>query len=297
MAILRASKNGDAHCAHTNLWHRWHAGVVKNFLNLACILPVMLTSTWLQAQEQSAQNRFVDQLFDKPLHKQTLPVPANPEKHGKGTLTCFYYPYLMIKEAIYDDHVGAGLLSITYLRKGKAPPSCQFDRAEDEGLIQDWGGNFLGVKGGYVFFSGAGCCSGSGSPFAVYKNRRRVFADSGVLHSIELSKPVHDPDNGHWYTNPLLLRYHRSYLAPCSMRADEKACWSAIQRVTGLTQAAPPDCGAAYEIYEKGASPSEVAPIRYGPSYIDYDVETTLDDQSIIRVTPIGSVGKCYPAP
>ena len=249
------------------------------------------------SHETQAQDRSVDQLFDKPLHKQILPVPANPTEHEKGTLTCFYYPYLMIKEAYYEDHKGAGMLSITNLRKEKDTPACQFDRAMDERKIQDWEGHFLGVKDSYVFFGGSDG-DGSGIPFAVYTNNGdRVFSDSGVLHSIKLTEPVPNRDLEHWYTNPLLLRYRRSFLAPCSLRADdEKACWNSVRGLTGLTQTTPPDCGAAYEPYEKVA-PSQVNSVRNGPSFIDYDVETALDDRGVIRVTPIGSARKCYPAP
>jgi len=252
----------------------------------------------IQAQEQSVQDRSADQLFDKPLHKQILSVPSDPKEHGKGTLTCFYYPHLMIKEANYEDHKGAGLLSITYLRKAKGSPACQLDLAEDERRIQDWGGNFLGVKGGYVFLEGADG-DGAKMPFAVYTGSGdRVFVDSGDLHSIELTGSTRDL--GPWPENPLQLRYRRSYLAPCSMRADEKECWSTIQRVTGLTQATPPDCGPAYEAYEIEAAkinPSQATSMRNDPSYIEYDVEAMIDSASVIRVAPIGPAVKCYPAP
>jgi len=250
----------------------------------------------LQAQEQSAPGRVTDRLFDKPLYKQTLPLPPDPKEHGKGTLTCFYYPYLMIKEAIYEDYKGAGRLSITYLRKEKPTPPCQLDRAENERQIQDWGGYFIGVKDGYVFFDGDDGY-GNGMPFAVYTSSGdRVFVDSGVLHSVESTRVRRDPGLSSWDTNPLLLRYRRSYLAPCSIRANEKACWSTIRRVTGLTQTTPPDCSAAYEAYEK-AGPLEAASIRDASSFIDYDVETTLDDRGIIRITPIGPAGQCYLGP
>jgi hypothetical protein len=80
------------------------------------------------------------------------------------------------------------------------------------------------------------------------------------------------------------------------MRADVEACWRTIRRVTGLTQTNPPNCAPAYAIEEK-ADPARADSIRSISSYIDYDVETTLDSDSlsVIRVTPIGPAEKCYP--
>ncbi|MDR0779368.1 MAG: hypothetical protein LBF16_01565 [Pseudomonadales bacterium] len=239
-----------------------------------------------QAQGRNAQDRMVNPLFDTPLRQQTLFIPANTQEHSAGALICFYYPHLMLKEASYDDHKGAGLLSTTYFLKEADAPVCQFDRSNNEREVNNWGGFFLGVKGPYIVFEGDDG-DGNGMPFSVYTTQgARILTDSGVLHSVDLSAPVRDPDLRPWYENPLVLRYRRSYLAPCSLREDATSCWNTIARVTGLTQAAPPDCQATYTDEDKIA-----------PSYIDYDVEATLDERGIIHLAPLGPVENCYPAP
>jgi hypothetical protein len=248
----------------------------------------------LEAQPQASAGQ--SQLFNLPLSTQALPVPAVPGEHGPGMLTCTYYPHLMVKELHYAGDKGSALLSIATVQKDKADPACQLAPAEHEKQIGDWSGSFMGVIGDYVFFQGADG-DGNGTPFAVYANGgERVFMDAGVLHRADLTLPVRDPEARPWYENPLALRYRRAYLAPCSLRSGGKTCWGLIQRVTGLTQAAPPDCRAAYEAEEK-ANPPQAALIRLTPSYLDYDAQAVFDSRGVIRVTPLGPVGQCHPAP
>lgn len=246
-----------------------------------------------EAQERGAQDRLANKLFDQPLRHESVKIAADPQAHGKGVLNCFYYPQLMIKEASYDDDKGASLLAFTTLQK--RDPTCELAAGEYEKQIENWGGYFLGVKENYVFFTGDDL-DGNGTPFAIYTRLGdRLLMDSGVLHAVELTTPARDPEARPWYENPLVLRYRRSYLASCSLRIDESACWKTIQRLTGLAQAAPPSCSAAYEAQEK-SYPAQKASIRSAPSYIDYEVEATLDERGVIRIAPIGAAQKCYPA-
>jgi hypothetical protein len=263
---------------------------------LASLIIAACGLTWLPGVQ--AQDRDKSGLFEPPQERQTLSIPADPKAQtGPGTLRCFYYPRRMIKELSQDGDKGAALLSITGLQKGQARPACQLARAEGEKTIADWDGYFWGVKGDYLFFGGADG-DGGGLPFAVYASTgSRLFVDVNVAwHSIELTMPVRDRDARPWYENPLELRFRRSYLAPCSLRAGEKACWRAIRRLTGLPPAAPPGCRAAYQADER-ANPAQAALARLTPSYIDYDARAVLDGRGVIRVTPVGPAGKCYPAP
>jgi hypothetical protein len=247
--------------------------------------------------------RFANPLFDQPVRIRTVLVPAAKD-HDKGTLTCLYYPDLMVKEAYYENNKGAGLLSVTWLEPKTPLPVCQLRRAKDERLIEHWGGFFLGAKDLYLFFEG-GHGSFDGGGFVVYHAGDKVLEDAGELQSVELTQPRRDPNLRPWRKNPLQLRYRRAYLTPCSLRTDAESCWRSIQQITGLTEPTPLDCNAAYEPYEKSIistydSPEReerLAELRSDPSYIDYDVETTLDEEGVIRITPVGPAVACYLGP
>jgi hypothetical protein len=256
-----------------------------------------------------AEDRFANPLFDQPVRIQTVSLPADPKAHGKGDLTCLYYPDMMVKEAFYEDHKGAVLLSVTRLEKGKPIPPCRFRRAKDERLIEHWGNYFLGAKMPYlVFGSDYGAYDDGG--FVVYHvsdTRSAVFGDAGVLQSVELTMPRRESGLSPWRENPLRLRYRRAYLTSCSLWADAEGCWRSIQQVTGLT-GTPPDCSESYGEYEKWINENASGPRREEwladlhdvtySGYIDYDVETIVDGSTgVIRSIPVGPAVACYLGP
>ena len=237
-------------------------------------------------------------LFDRPLREQHLPLPPDPvNPQTKPMLSCFYFPHLMVKQVDMGE-VGAEQLSMTYLAKGQAAPACRRENAKGETVITNWSGYFKGVKNDYVFFSGADGSNG-GEGLAIFNaaDGERLFADNVTeLHAVALTGPVQDPDQRPWYENPLVLRYRKVYLAPCSMRADAPHCWSRIKQVTGLTQPAAPDCSASYVAEEKHEAPEQQAGVRADPSVIEYEVEAALDSQGVDRLVPVSPVLACNAA-
>jgi hypothetical protein len=236
------------------------------------------------------------QLFDPPLHEQHVPLPPdslNPQ--AKPSLSCFYYPHLMVKQVDLGEK-GAEQLSMLFVGDGKEPPACRRENARDEHVITGWGGYFRGVRAGYVFFDGDDDWNG-GTPFAVFSpDGEKLFNDAATkLHSVKAMRQPPPLSQRPWYENPLVLHYRRVYLAPCSMRADTQGCWDQIRQATGLPQVAP-DCSAAYAAQEKGVSAAALTDVRANPSVIEYEVEATLDEHGVIRVVPVSPALACYPA-
>jgi hypothetical protein len=239
-------------------------------------------------------------LFDKPLHETHKPLTNNAYNPGiKSMLSCYYYPNFMVKE-VYLGEKGARQLSILpYWMKDNKKPPCLRANATDE-MVMVWSGYFEGVKNDFVFLESADGSNG-GSFFGVFNavEASKIFVDAAkwIKNSAEftslvvLNYPKNDNDN-----DPALeLRYRRLYRAPCSLRADEKNCWSLIRKITGLTEVSPPNCAAAYEVEEK-ESPEDAKSLMTDPSVITYDVEVVLDSGTAIRVTPVSKAMGCYPA-
>lgn len=236
------------------------------------------------------------QLFDPALGKQDQPLPADPANpQAKPTLSCFYYPHLLVKQVDLGE-VGAEQLSVLFLGEGKPPPACQRENARGEQVIAGWNGYFRGVRAGYVFFDGADGWNG-GTPFAVFSPQgEKLFSDTAIqLHSIRAMHRPQPSSQRPWYENPLVLHYRRVYLAPCSMRVDAQACWGQIRQATGLSGQVP-DCSSGYAVQEKQAPAAQLAGVRANPNVIEYEVEAVLDGRGVIRIEPISPALACYPA-
>jgi len=238
-------------------------------------------------------------MFDKPLREQHLPLPSDPlNPQVKATLSCFYYPSLMVKQVDMGEK-GAEQLSMISIQKGQKTPACRRENVDGESVVGDWSGYFLGVRQGYVFFSGDDSTAG-GEPFAVYDGAgsAKIFHDvAAPLQSVEPMLPPRDPELRPWYHRPLVLKYRKVYVAPCSMRSDGAHCWGLIKQATGVVQTSAPDCDSAYAVAEKNAPQDQLDGLRRDPSVIVYSVEAVIDDQGATRVTPTSSVHQCYPAP
>jgi hypothetical protein len=157
---------------------------------------------------------------------------------------------------------------------------------------------FEGVKNDFVFFASVDDSEG-GLGFAVFNsvNASRIFIDAAKLtkNSTEFTTLalLNQPENEN--ESVLEFRYRRVYRAPCSLRNDEKNCWSLVRHITGLTESSPPNCATAYVAEEK-KSPENAKSWRADPSVITYDVEVVLDSGKAVRVTPVSKAMECYPA-
>jgi hypothetical protein len=149
---------------------------------------------------------------------------------------------------------------------------------------KQWSGYFKGVKGDFVFFD-ADEGTNDAMGFAVFSglDGTKIFEDvTAGVRAVELITPA----GGAADTAAVKLSYRRTYQASCSLRADEKNCWSKIREATGLADLAPPDCAAAY----KGAAASD-------PSVIGYSAAVVLDlRHTVPRVTPASKATGCRAA-
>jgi hypothetical protein len=240
-------------------------------------------------------------LFDRPLHETHTPLPRDPYNPGlKPMLSCFYYPNFMVKQVDLGEKGAEQISVLPYWLKDNKEPPCLRTNATDEMLIDPraWSGYFEGVKGDFVFLVSADGSDG-GPSFAVFNavdawkifvDAEKVFKNSTEFTSLMvLNHPKNDNES------VLELHYRRVYRAPCSLRADEKNCWSLIRQITGLTEVSPPNCATAYEAEEK-KSPGDAKSLRTDPSVITYEVEVVLDSSNVIRVTPVSKAMECYPA-
>ena len=222
--------------------------------------------------------------FDRPLSKQIVPLPADPDNpQANPKRSCFYYPTFMAKEVDLGEE-GADELSITPLTKGGQKPSCD---AKNGGEIiiksDDWSGYFAGVKGDYVFFTSEDGVNG-GMPFAVFnKNGKKLFEESA---GTELFRSIALAGDG------MTLRYRRVYKASCSLYADPKGCWRKIMAVTLLEDAAKPDCAGAYE-KEMKRTPKFAKSIPALPTVIGYNVEARYAGGKL-SFTPMPGRAECW---
>jgi hypothetical protein len=240
-------------------------------------------------------------LFDKPLREIHTLLPSNPgNPQAKPMLSCFYYPNFMVKQVDLGEKGAEQLSIVPYWMKDNKKPPCLRANATDDMVIdpRQWGGYFDGVKSDFVFFVSADGSDG-GSSFAVFDavNAWKIFDDAQKVTKnstefITLALLNH-PENEN--ESVLELRYRRVYRAPCSLRADEKNCWSLVRTITGLTESSPPNCATTYEAEEK-KSPEDAKSLRTDPSVITYDVEVVLDSGDAVRVTPVSKAMECYPA-
>ncbi len=207
-------------------------------------------------------------LFDKPAKAVKVPLAADPQNpQSKPMLSCFYFRGFAVKQ-IDRGEIGAEQLSIVPLDAGREPYTCREANAEGERVVdvKDWSGYFKGVKGGYVFFDADDGVNG-GLGFAIYgaSEGKKVFEDvTKGLHKIEPTP------------SGMVLHYSRVYAPGCSLFADAAGCWAKVKEGTGLTQASPPDCAAAYKAEEKRMKGTSHKAASV-PSVVDYEAEAVLD--------------------
>ncbi len=224
-------------------------------------------------------------LFEKPTSVVKVPLapdPLNPQ--AKPTLSCFYFGSFAVKQ-VDRGEVGADRLSIVPVSAGKEKPACREDKADGEIVLDSaaWTGYFKGVKGDYAFFDAADGING-GLGFA-------IFAASGAKLFDDVAKGIHSAK----LVGPgIALKYRRVYAAKCSLFADSAACWAEIKKETGLAQASPPDCAAAYKREQK-RTPANAQQAASNPTVIYYEVETVVTGGGG-RISPAEGKVSCEPA-
>ncbi len=251
------------------------------------MLGLILLASFLVAAFPSRQAlaKDADGLFDKPADVVKVPLAADPlNPQAKPMLSCFYFRSFAVKQ-IDRGEVGAEQLSILPIAAGQEKPACREANSGGEIVIgaKDWSGYFKGVKGGYVFLDASDGWNG-GLGFAIFSvSGAKLFEDVAKgIHSIKLAG------------SDLVLKYRRVYGAKCSLFAASAACWAEIEKDTGLAQASPPDCSAAYKREQK-RTPAFAQQLAANPTVIYYEVETAVTGGSG-RASPAAGKISCQPA-
>jgi hypothetical protein len=268
-------------------------------MRVFCIL--VFSGVLLGSQSPLAWASSNASLFDKPLLEKHVPLPRDPDNpQSKPLLSCFYYPHFMVKQVDLGEEGAEQLSILPQLGKDHGQPPCLRANAKDEVVIDSktWSGYFEGAKGNFVFFVADDGVEG-GLSFAVFSGSygTKIFEDAAISDGRETAftalVALDDPKTA--TESATKLSYRRVYVAQCSLRANEKNCWSRIKEITGLTETSPPNCSASYETLEK-KYPNDAKAFESGASVITYDVEAVLDSRnSAVRVTPISKAIGCYP--
>jgi hypothetical protein len=243
------------------------------------------------------------QTFDKPVRKQRVDLRRTPNQlTDRARVTCYFFPNFMVKE-IDMGEVGAERLGIVPV-KPQSMGKCVRARGKEEIVIpaEQWSGYFMGVKNGYVFFSGDDLWNGA-TPFAIFDavTGKKLFEDSAKAD-------VAFAPSG----QTVSMRYLRVVSDDCFILKDA-ACWQRMAAKYGLGNAAAPDCKKGYdasaESMAKGRCAAQRAPLAAclkkkrplalkqaldSPSVISYPVEVELGATPSAK--PTGAAVGCWPA-
>lgn len=260
--------------------------------NALCpLVAMMVVVSFSHADEESASSATnAADPFDAPLKKITVDAGRWPEYEPSSdlrrTLTCYYYPQVVIKE--YDIG-GSGAVGLSMLRsRNGEPPECKPGRQRGERVIDssEWYGYFKGVKDALVFFDPPDDFNGD-SPFAVFDSvsGKKIFDDSAygepVPEGYRTSRlQIVSTKDG--YT----LKYLRVSYADCNLRSEGRACWEKIKAQTGLKSDDIPVC-TGYEHIAELVGTDDVE------SEIAYPVEVSLLPAPSVRI--VGAAVKCWP--
>ena len=244
------------------------------------------------------------QTFDKPVRKQRIDLQRTPNQTtDRARVTCYYFPNFMVKEVDMGE-VGAERLGIVPLNP-QSTEKCVRARGKEEVVIpaEQWSGYFMGVKNGYVFFSGDDLWNGA-TPFAIFDatTGKKLFKDSAAkeINFVATSDQA------------MTMRYLRVVSDDCFILKDA-ACWQRMAVKYGLDNAAAPDCRKGYEAsaesMAKGRCTAQGSPLAAcmkkerplalkqaldSPSVISYPVEVELGSTPTAK--PTGAAVGCWPA-
>jgi hypothetical protein len=201
--------------------------------------------------------------FDKP--SDTSPGwQWNAYRRARNTLTCYWFPTVMVKE--YDiSQKGAAWISFIPIT-AKAHPECNQSHAHGEQVFDEggeWTGYFAGVKDDFVFL-GAADGSDGGIQFAVYDSRtgKKVFEDAECLRGWYAKNPPYAPFDRMRISKvqggPVTLKYLRVERANCDLRDKKASCWDHVRMQMDVKSARAPVC-LGYAGTPVGELPSIVA--------------------------------------
>lgn len=256
---------------------------VRNFCTFATAI-IVVSFSWASYGSQLPSSDTSAGSFDAPIKKETVdlgPSPYFPYDHDiRNTLSCFYFPHLVIKE--YDQgEVGAEWLSIQ--RNPGKLPECKLSHGPGEQVIDGWQGYFAGLKGDLVFFDGGESQFGALS-FAVYDSTtgKKLFEDDATQSSRTGPSRLQVMS-----TNAgVLVKYLRVTEAGCDLYAEGKACWEKVKARLGLKSEQMPVCRGYPFVYTLfGTDPVE--------SMIAYPVEVALSPHPAIRT--VAGPSECWP--
>jgi hypothetical protein len=210
--------------------------------------------------------------------------PQDAHKLFRNTLTCYYYPGLMVKQDCEQGQMYCEWLAVQRFR-GKRP-ACTMSQAPGEWRYKDYLG-IRGVKGSLVFFD-AGECEWGGCTFAVFDSitGKKIFEDDDAAWLAKDEAPMRFV-----FTKAgVVVRYTRVSQADCDIHKEGKSCWEKVQAEFHLERYPMPHC--------EGYSPKDIAELTGDPneslaSSIDYPVEVTLSAHPVIK-TLAGRV-RCWP--
>jgi hypothetical protein len=255
-----------------------HAG--KVVCALAAVL--LLGSFSLAGQKsQSTSKANAAGSFDTPVKKVTVDLgrsPYSPENDIRNTLSCFYFPNLLIKQ--YDQgQVGAEWLSI--LRSREKLPACKLAHEPEERVVK-WQGYFWGVKGNLVFFDGGEVQQVMYS-FAVFNatTLKKLFEDDVSLSPEDqtVQMQVFSTKAG------VVAKYLAATNAGCDLYAKGTDCWNKVKAKFGLKSDHKPVCTGYPFVYKLFKTDED-------ESMIGYPVEVTFSPHPTVK-TVAGPI-KCW---
>jgi hypothetical protein len=245
-------------------------------------------ATWQAGQDPQLPSKAKSAgSFDTPIKKVTVDLGPSPQFNDhdiRSTLTCYYYPHLMVKEYAQGGS-GAEWLSMLHSR-GKLP-ECKLSHERGERVIDEseWIGYLKGVKDALVFFDANDDFDGD-FPFAIYDSitGKKLFEDSAYGENVASGSSsrvrVFSTKPGY------LLKYLRVSDVGCDLHSGGRACWERVKAKLALKGDDMPVCTGYEHI-------SDLIGTDHVESKIAYPVEVTLSPHPALK--NVAGPLKCWP--
>jgi hypothetical protein len=228
--------------------------------------------------------------FDTPIKTVRVelgPSPFFEDPDIRNTLSCYYYPHLVIKE--YSER-GFGAAWLSMLRHRGNPPACEPTRQRGERLIDEseWQGWFKGVRDTLVFFDPPDDFNGH-SPFAVFDSvsGKKIFEDSAYGEHVSSPDYLTSRVRVIATADGYLLRYMRVADADCDLHLEGSPCWEEIKAQLSLKSEDMPVC-TGYDYIAQLIGTDHVE------SVIAYPVEVSLFPRPTTKI--VAGAAKCWAA-
>jgi hypothetical protein len=181
--------------------------------------------------------------FDKPIRQQRVDLGPSPYllSGWHAHVTCYFFPKFMVKEVDMGEK-GAERLGIVPVTP-QSTRKCTRARSKEEKVVsnEEWGGYFMGVKGGYVFLSGEDGWNGA-EEFAIFDagTGKKLFEDAAQpFRSLATRKA--DISFVTKADQTIVMQYVRVVDDDCLILKDP-GCWPRMAKKYGLDPAIAPDC-------------------------------------------------------